>query len=86
MKTVRLRKLLVEYLSEKPRSTQEILDYINGRTKHGTTSHVLGNILAKDSRFCKVGTTNRKKREDYVYHSYTITIWGLRGIQYGISS
>jgi hypothetical protein len=77
MKTVRIRKLLVEYLAEKPRSTQEILDYINSRTKHGTTSHVLGNILAKDKRFKKVGTTTRSSSSDFVYHSYSITIWGL---------
>ena len=77
MKTVRIRKLLVEYLAEKPRNTQEILDYINSRTKHGTTSHVLGNILAKDKRFKKVGSTTRSSATDYVYHSYNITIWGL---------
>ena len=77
MKTVRIRKLLVEYLADKPRSTQEILDYINSRTKHGTTSHVLGNILAKDKRFKKVGTTTRSSSSDYVYHSYSITIWAL---------
>jgi len=79
LKTVRLRKLLIEYLSVKPRSTQEILDYINGRTKHGTTSHVLGNVLAKDKRFKKVGTTTKAsaRGDGNIYHNYSITIWDL---------
>jgi hypothetical protein len=77
MKTVRIRKLLREYLQDRPRSTSEILEYINTRTKHGTTAHVLGNILAKDANFRKVGTTSRITGIDLVQHSYSITIWGL---------
>ena len=82
MKTFRLRKLLVEYLSDGEYDTDEICEYINKRTKHGTTSHVLGNVLSKDPRFKKVGTktktcTAKTRYYDTVSHTYTITVWGL---------
>lgn len=81
MKTTRIRNLLIEYLNEQPRSTAEILEYINSRTKHGTTTHVLGNILAKDRRFKKVGTTMRMSCADRIPHSYSVTIWGLNNFE-----
>jgi len=81
MKTTRIRNILIEYLNDKPRSTAEILDYVNSRTKHGTTTHVLGNILAKDRRFKKVGMTMRMSCADRIPHSYAVTIWGLNSFE-----
>ena len=77
MKTARLRRMIKTYLSDKPRTTTEIKDYINSNYKHGTTSHVLGNILAKDSSFKKVGTAVISTHSQGVSHSYSVTVWGL---------
>lgn len=78
MRTTRLRERLVTYLSGGPKTTHQILEHINNTTKHGTTTHVLGNILGKDKRFKKVGNENiTEAPEKGVYHQYQITIWGL---------
>jgi hypothetical protein len=41
----------MEFLRGKPRSTREIIDYINQNTKYGTNMQTLGNLLGKDHTF-----------------------------------
>lgn len=77
MRTTRLRIKVYEYLKIKPKSTSDILDYINENTKHGTTTHVLGNILGKDARFKKVGTTQVTASLSRDKMSYEVAIWGV---------
>ena len=75
--TERLRGHIDGLLSTGPQSTTEILDYINDKLKHGTTSHVLGNLLSHDPKYKKVGTRTRAPRSDVVYHTYYVSIWAL---------
>ena len=78
MKTSRIRQHIAEYLADNPKSTYEIRDYINKRMKHGTSVHILTNILSKDSRFKKVGMINKQSTRDIpVIHDSEITIWAL---------
>ena len=79
MKTMRVRKMIKEYISVKPRSTKEILDHINSRSKHGTNLQILGNILGKDKDIVKVGTT-KVNEEDNISRNghYKICVWALR--------
>ena len=78
MKTMRVRKMIKEYISTKPRSTKEILDHINSRSKHGTNLQILGNILGKDKDIVKVGTT-KINEVDYGSRNghYKICVWAL---------
>ncbi len=45
--------LLME--AERPLNTREILDHINTTTRHGSTMHQLGNVLAKNKCFVEWG-------------------------------
>lgn len=88
-RTIRLRKSLVEYLNgdiqdawiEKgvrprepgPANTQELLVFYNISTRHGTTTHQLGNVLSKDSNIVKVGTIRTGR--SMVSGGYDICVW-----------
>ena len=55
-KTRRLRSEISEYLEHVGEAnTTAILDHINKRFRWGATMNQLGNVLARDSRFTKVG-------------------------------
>ncbi len=55
-KTRRLRSEISEYLDNVGEAnTTAILDHINKRFRWGATMNQLGNVLARDSRFTKVG-------------------------------
>ena len=55
-KTRRLRSEICEYLEHVGEAnTTAILDHINKRFRWGATMNQLGNVLARDSRFTKVG-------------------------------
>ena len=55
-RTRRLRTEISEYLDDVgPANTTAILDHINKRFRWGATMNQLGNVLARDSRFTKVG-------------------------------
>ena len=55
-RTKRLRSAVQCFLSSKGRAnTTQILDHINSRFRWGSSMNQLGNILAKDPRFAKVG-------------------------------
>lgn len=49
-------KRIEKFLKEKgPQTTLEIVHHINEITVHGSTSNTIGNILARNSKFQKVG-------------------------------
>ena len=55
-KTSRLRNEVETYLHENnTANTVEIFDHLNSRFKWGATMNQVGNILAKDNRFEKIG-------------------------------
>ena len=55
-KTRRLRSEISDYLDNVGEAnTTAILDHINKRFRWGATMNQLGNVLARDSRFTKVG-------------------------------
>ncbi len=58
-RTKRLRKAIYNFLEDNGEAnTSQILDYINRRYRWGASINQLGNILAKDKRFEKVGFYN----------------------------
>jgi hypothetical protein len=55
-RTQRLRTEIQSYLSEVGEAnTTAILDHVNTRFRWGATMNQLGNVLARDRRFVKVG-------------------------------
>ncbi len=75
MRTQRIRNAVNKLLAEKgPLPTHKILEGVNERTKWGTTSHQLGNILAKYPDYQKVGHTYRS---GVISGSYEVCVWDL---------
>ena len=73
-KTTRLRNEVETYLNENnTANTVEIFDHLNSRFKWGATMNQVGNILAKDNRFEKIGHVRGKFRGSI----YTVCIWSL---------
>ena len=70
-RTKRLREAVRDYLQENGDcNTVEIFDHLNERFSWGATMNQVGNILAKDCRFSKVGHVRdffRGGRYMYVY-------------------
>ena len=55
-RTLRLRTEIEAYLSNVGEAnTTDILDHVNQRFRLGATMNQLGNVLARDRRFVKVG-------------------------------
>ena len=54
-------------------NTVEIFDHLNSRFRWGATMNQVGNILAKDSRFEKVGHVRGQFRGSV----YTVCVWSL---------
>ncbi|MFL2970231.1 MAG: DUF3860 domain-containing protein [Candidatus Poseidoniaceae archaeon] len=55
-RTLRLRTEIEAYLSNVGEAnTTDILDHVNQRFRWGATMNQLGNVLARDRRFVKVG-------------------------------
>jgi len=55
-RTQRLRQEISTYLaSVGEANTNDILDHVNQRFRWGATMNQLGNVLARDRRFVKVG-------------------------------
>ncbi|MCP2504770.1 MAG: DUF3860 domain-containing protein [Candidatus Poseidoniaceae archaeon] len=55
-KTQRLRQEISTYLTTVGEAnTSDILDHVNNRFRWGATMNQLGNVLARDRRFVKVG-------------------------------
>ena len=73
-KTSRLRNEVETYLNENnSANTVEIFDHLNSRFKWGATMNQVGNILAKDNRFEKIGHVRGQFRGS----KYTVCIWSL---------
>ena len=73
-RTKRLREAVRVYLQENGRSnTVEIFDHLNERFSWGATMNQVGNILAKDLRFRKVGHV----RDFFRGGRYTVCVWAL---------
>ncbi len=73
-KTSRLRNEVKTYLNENnTANTVEIFDHLNSRFKWGATMNQVGNILAKDNRFEKIGHVRGQFRGSV----YTVCIWSL---------
>ena len=57
-RTGRLRNEIAQYLEDNGVSnTSQILEHINKRFRWGATMNQVGNLLARDSRFEKLGIT-----------------------------
>mgnify|MGYP001169054436 FL=1 len=55
-RTGRLRNEIADYLAANGISnTSQILDHVNRRFRWGATMNQVGNVLARDSRFEKLG-------------------------------
>ena len=74
MKTARLRQKVKGFLKAGPKSTAEILEFVNTTSRHGTTTQQLGNILSKDKDIRKIGYVRRIGSR---YGSYNICEWAL---------
>ena len=74
-RTRRLREEVICLLEEKETAnTVEIFDHLNERFRWGATMNQVGNILAKDTRFDKIGHVRGQFRGS----TYTVCVWGLR--------
>ena len=73
-RTKRLREEVRSMLEQKGEAnTVEIFDHLNTRFSWGATMNQVGNILAKDSRFSKIGHVRGRFRGS----TYTVCVWGL---------
>ena len=73
-RTRRLREEVICLLEEKETAnTVEIFDHLNERFRWGATMNQVGNIMAKDSRFSKVGHIRGPFRGSV----YTVCVWSL---------
>ena len=73
-RTRRLREEVRVYLEENDSAnTVEIFDHLNDRFRWGATMNQVGNILAKDSRFSKIGHVRGRFRGS----TYTVCVWSL---------
>ena len=73
-RTRRLREAVLVLLEEKgTANTVEVFDHLNERFRWGATMNQVGNILAKDPRFSKVG----RQRGQFRGSVYTVCVWSL---------
>ena len=73
-RTRRLREEVLCLLEDKgSANTVEIFDHLNERFRWGATMNQVGNIMAKDSRFSKIGHVRGPFRGSV----YTVCVWGL---------
>ena len=73
-RTFRLREAIRVLLEEQgTANTVEVFDHLNERFRWGATMNQVGNILAKDRRFAKVG----HKRGQFLGSVYTVCVWAL---------
>lgn len=81
-RTKRLREEVYKFLGERGRAnTVEVFDHLNQRFSWGATMNQVGNILAKDKRFQKVGSV----RDFFRGARYSVCLWSLSGRDHGDS-
>tara|TARA_B100001123_G_C15144869_1_gene961125 strand:+ start:471 stop:731 length:261 start_codon:yes stop_codon:yes gene_type:complete len=74
--TKRLRNAVYSFLEKNENAnTTQIFDHINSRFRWGTSMNQLGNILAKDRRFQKVGFLSNSSGNGY---RCRICVWALK--------
>jgi len=74
--TRRVRQVVFDYLNDfGPSNTHEIYAHVNDRLRTGCVMNALSNLLAKDSRFEKLG---REKVRGAYSHGHWVATWGLR--------
>jgi len=72
--TRRLREAVKVFLEkEGSANTVEIFDHLNNRFRWGATMNQVGNILAKDIRFDKIGHI----RGEFRGSVYTVCVWAM---------
>ena len=73
-RTRRLREEVLNFLGDLgSANTVEIFDHLNSRFRWGATMNQVGNIMAKDNRFSKIGHV----RGEFRGSVYTVCVWGL---------
>ncbi len=73
-RTKRLREAVHFFLErEGTANTVEVFDYLNTRFSWGATMNQVGNILAKDRRFTKIGNVRGLFRGA----RYSVCVWTL---------
>lgn len=73
-RTRRLREEVLNFLDDLgSANTVEIFDHLNSRFRWGATMNQVGNIMAKDNRFSKIGHV----RGEFRGSVYTVCVWGL---------
>ena len=81
-RTKRLREEVYKFIGERGRvNTVEVFDHLNERFSWGATMNQVGNILAKDTRFEKVGSV----RDFFRGARYSVCLWALSGRNHGDS-
>lgn len=71
--TMRLRAFIVKILEENgPMTTGEILDAYNTHNRHGSTMHIIGNVLPKEA--VKVGYIEKEG-----WARIRNVVWGPKG-------
>tara|TARA_R110002167_G_scaffold235136_1_gene440397 strand:+ start:8111 stop:8338 length:228 start_codon:yes stop_codon:yes gene_type:complete len=73
MKHMRAMKMIYDKLGEGEMNTLQIKDYLNINTNMGINSRALGNVLAKNKQFVKVGEERVKSISG---STYKVLIWG----------
>ena len=77
--TKRLRNAVFNFLEKTEHAnTTQIFDHINSKFRWGTSMNQLGNILAKDTRFEKVGFLSNSSGDGY---RCRICVWALKSNQ-----
>ncbi|MDP7002714.1 MAG: DUF3860 domain-containing protein [Candidatus Thalassarchaeaceae archaeon] len=77
-RTRRLREEVCSLLEEVgSANTVEIFDHLNARFRWGATMNQVGNIMAKDTRFSKIGHVRGQFRGSV----YTVCVWGLKHME-----
>jgi len=78
MKTIRVNALATNLLADgKPRTLQQIKDYINKRLRDGTSTNQLGNVLGKGMNFQKVENSTSSTLAG---HNYRVSQWTLTDV------
>ncbi len=77
-RTRRLREAIKVLLEDKgSANTVEVFDHLNERFRWGATMNQVGNIMAKDRRFSKIGHIRGQFRGSV----YTVCVWGLAQLE-----
>ena len=74
MKTTRIRQWIIDYFlscGNEERSTNQILDHINEKSRLGSSNQALGNILAHDKRIERVREIKVKRTKTSYQLEYT---------------